>query len=94
MAKEVIKKDGSRQLFDPEKIKGAIKTAAREAKLDEDKTKEVVEKVGGSAIKLAQDKEEIRTSELKGHILEQLDEVEPSVSRAWREYDQKNKPEN
>ena len=42
-------------------------------------------------IQLADTKEEIATSELRKKILSELDSVEPSVSAAWRKYDQEQK---
>jgi len=91
MASVVIKKDGTRQPFDPEKIKSSIKMAAQQAGLAEDKTNEVVDKVSTAALQLAAGKEEIATSELREKILGDLDNLEPSVSAAWRKYDAEKK---
>lgn len=91
MAKFVIKKDGSKQPFDAEKIKKVIQLAAAEAGLEEAKINEVVNQVAGSAISLADTKEEIATSEIREKILGDLDQLDPSVSAAWRKYDQENK---
>lgn len=91
MAKFVIKKDGSKQPFDAEKIKRAIQLAAAEAGLEEAKVNEVVNQVAGPAIALADTKEEIATSEIREKILGDLDQLEPSVSAAWRKYDQEKK---
>ena len=91
MAKEVIKKDGSKQPFDPERIKKSISSAAAQTDLPEEKKNEVVEQVSAAVIQLADAKEEIATSEIKEKILSELDRVEPSVSAAWRKYDQEKK---
>ena len=91
MAKEVIKKDGSKQPFDSEKIKKSISLAATQAGLSEEKKNEVVEQVSAAAIQMADAKEEIATSEIKEKVLSELDRVEPSVSAAWRQYDQEKK---
>ena len=88
MAKEVIKKDGAKEPFDAGKIKGAIAAAAQAAGLAEERKNEVVEQVANAAIQLADSKEEIATSELKEKILAELDQIEPSVSAAWRKHDQ------
>lgn len=92
MANQVIKKDGTKQPFDAEKIKKAIAIAVEEAGLPEERKNEVVEQVSAAAIQLAEEKEEIATSELREKILSELDTIEPSVSEAWRKHDQeKNK---
>jgi ribonucleoside-triphosphate reductase len=88
MATQVIKKDGSKQPFDAEKIKRAIEGAAKEAGLPDDKISQVVAEVSGAVIGKTDEREEITTSEIKAMILDELDKVEPSVSQAWRTYEQ------
>ena len=65
MANEVIKKDGSKQPFDPEKIKNSIKGAAARTELPEERQNEVVEQVATAVIQLAEGKQEIATSEIR-----------------------------
>jgi len=87
MAKEVIKKDGRREPFDPEKIKNSIRKAADGTDLSDERKNEVVQQVAQVVIQMAEGKEEIATSEIRERILSELDRVEPSVSAAWREYE-------
>lgn len=91
MAKFVIKRDGSKQPFDAEKIKRSISLATVEAGLEEQRKNEVVEQVFAAAVALTEAKEEIATSEIREKILGDLDQLEPSVSAAWRKYDQEKK---
>jgi len=91
MAKEVIKKDGTKEPFNPEKIKNAIRATAVRTELSEERQNELVEKVTATVIQMAEGKEEIATSELREKILSELDSVEPSVSAAWRKYEQEKK---
>jgi len=88
MAKEVIKKDGSKQPFDPEKIRNSLKGAAARTELPEERQNEVVEQVATAVIQLADAKEEIATSEIRENILSELDKVEPTVSAAWKKYEE------
>ncbi len=88
MAKFVIKKDGTKEPFDAEKIKKSITAAASGVGLSEEQVNKVVEQVFGAATKLADEKEEIATAEIKEKILGELDVLEPSVSEAWRKHDQ------
>lgn len=89
MAKEVVKKDGSREPFDAQKIKDAIAIASQEAGLTEEKIEELVASVSAAVFLVTDAKETIATSEIKEKILSELDAVAPSVSAVWREYDQK-----
>jgi len=91
MADQVIKKDGTKEPFDPEKIRKSIVAAAELANLPEERKNEVVEQVATTVIQMAEGKEEIATSEIREKILSELDQVEPSVSAAWRKHDQEQK---
>jgi len=93
MAKDVIKKDGTKVLFDAEKIKKAITAAATATDLSEERKNEVAEQVSAAVIQKLESKDEVATSEIKINVLAELDRVEPSVSAAWREYEQENKEE-
>lgn len=88
MAEFVIKKDGSKEPFDAEKIRKSITAAASTAGLSEEQMNKIVEHVSGAATKLTDEKEEITTAEIKEKILSELDVLQPSVSEAWRKYDQ------
>ena len=43
------------------------------------------------AVAEEREREEIATSEIKEKILSELDRIEPSVSAAWRKYDEEKK---
>lgn len=86
MAKEVIKKDGSKEPFDGEKIKRSIEGAAKAANLPPERITEIVERVSRAAIGFAETKEEISSSEIAEKILSELDVMEPSVAQAWRDF--------
>lgn len=91
MAKEVIKKDGTKEPFDVEKIKKAVSFAAQGANVLEERKNELVEQVTNAVLRVAGGKEEIATSEIKEKILSELDRLEPAVSAAWREYEEGKK---
>ncbi len=91
MANQVIKKDGSKEPFDVEKIKRGIRLASQQAGLDEAKQNEVTEKVTAKVVEMFQGQEEVRTIEIKGKILGELDLFAPSVSAAWRDYEMSKK---
>ena len=85
---EVIKKDQRREAFDAEKFRRSIESAAKEAGLAEEKVREVTDKVANPIIEMAEKETEIESRVLRERALSELDNVEPSVSQAWRNYDQ------
>lgn len=87
----VIKRDGSKQPFDAEKLKDSIGKAAREAGHDDAKVAEVVAQASEGVLALAGGVEEITTAELKMKILADLDTTAPEVSAAWRKHDAEKK---
>jgi hypothetical protein len=56
--------------------------------LAEERGNELAEQILNSVTAAIASKEEATTSEIKEKILSQLDAVEPSVSAAWRKYEQ------
>jgi transcriptional regulator NrdR family protein len=93
MVNFVIKKDGTRAPFEIQKIKEAIANAAKATGLSEERKAVLAEQVTATVLQGLEGREEVATSEIKKSILEELDIVEPSVSSAWRKYDEENKEE-
>jgi len=91
MANQVIKKDGSKEPFDVEKIKRAIRLAGQQAGLDGIKQNEVAEKIAAKIVEILKDKEEVTAIEIRDKILGELDIYAPSVSAAWRDYESHKK---
>ncbi len=91
MVKTVIKRNGTRVPFDKDKIRKTVVVAARDAGLSADSAQVAANRVISTVIQYTSNQEEIFTDELRNLILDGLDEFAPSVSRAWREYDQENK---
>lgn len=91
MANQVIKKDGSKEPFDVEKIKKAIRLSSQQAGLDEAKQNEITEKVTAKVVETLQDQEEVRAIEIRDRIISELDLFAPSVSAAWRNYEMSKK---
>lgn len=88
MATQVIKRDGTREPFDSEKIRRAIEGSARDAGLAPERINEVVNQVSGTVLQFAASKEEIATVELIEKILDELNKIEPRAATAWKKYEQ------
>jgi transcriptional regulator NrdR family protein len=87
MVNQVIKKDGSKEPFDIEKIKKGIRLASQQAGLDETKQNEITEKVTAKVVETLQDEKEVRAIEIRDKILSELDLFAPSVAASWRDYE-------
>jgi transcriptional regulator NrdR family protein len=88
MAKQVIKRDGTKEDFDGEKIRKTVEVAAISSGLSEDRAKEVVFQVLDVVLNLANSKEEIATKELGDAIYNELKKMEPKTAEAWRNYEE------
>lgn len=91
MATNVIKRNGTVEPFDAEKMKSAVRAAATEAGIAAERMEEIVEQAVRPAMEAAEQVEEIETSVLRDKILAALDDIDPSISDAWRKYNTANK---
>ena len=90
MAQQVIKRDGSKEPFDAEKIKRAVEAAVDRVGLAPERAAEVIKQALDVVMQFAGEKEEVLTFDLKSKILAELDKLEPSVAESWRKYDQEH----
>lgn len=88
MANFVIKKDGAKEPFDVEKIKKAVIAAATQAGLSNEEAAGVADQVSSAVVQSIAGIEEVTSTEIKEKILSELDTLKPSVSEAWRKYEQ------
>ena len=88
MTKFVIKKDGTKELFNAGKIEDAVRAAAQAVDFSEERIQELIKSVLIKVFEFTRDSEEISVVEIKRIVLGELDIIEPSVSASWRDYDQ------
>lgn len=91
MIKTVIKRDGSREPFDVDKMKRSILNAAESAGLSRESAKSAVSRVVSAVLQYTENQDEIYTESLRNLILDDLDQFVPAASEAWREYSHKTK---
>lgn len=87
MINQVIKKDGSQEPFNPEKIKNSIRTSSKDAGLDEAKQNELAETISQKVIESIGDKDVVTALEIKEKVLAELDLIAPSAATAWRNFE-------
>ena len=93
MAKIAIKRDGTKEPFDPAKIKQSVEFAVRNSGNSIWQVEEVVSRVSSVAMALADKEEnEIETSKMAKAIFKELEKIAPSAALLWKRYeDQKNR---
>lgn len=89
MIESVIKSDGSEEPFNETKLKMSIQEAARDAGFSEGEAVDLVEGVYSSVMtSLVDDKKSVSTEDLREEVLETLDDENPDVAKAWRDYEE------
>ncbi len=88
---DVIKKDGSRQIFNEQKVRKSIEAAAREAKIPDTRIRQVVADASREPLHMSKGKKSVETRTIREKILDRLDITEPSVAEAWRAFDRKRR---
>jgi transcriptional regulator NrdR family protein len=87
MANTVIKKDGSKEPFDADKIKYGVSMAAAQAGLTAEETEALADKAAVSVQEATAGTEEVQVTEIREKILSFLDMDAPKVAEAWRSYE-------
>ncbi|MDO8660062.1 MAG: ATP cone domain-containing protein [Candidatus Parcubacteria bacterium] len=90
MANFIIKKDGTKEPFDTQKIKNAVVAAATDAGLSIEEGFKIAEDVSGTIARSILNLNEVVGAEIRARILSQLDATTPKVAEAWRKYDKEN----
>jgi len=88
---EVIKRDGTRQPFSERKLRSSIENAAKEAEIPASRVKQVVSDAAREPLEMAKGTKPVETKAIREKVLSRLDAIEPSVSKAWRAFDQTGK---
>ena len=87
----VIKRGGNKQKFSPSKIKKAIASALKEAKVPKAKRDEVVKEVGGAVIALFGKRKLVKTTEIRKAVLTRLARKSKAAVAAWKRGEKKKR---
>ena len=88
----VIKRGGKEQKFNSEKIKRAIRKAAKEAKLPPAKAKKLASEVGSSVARACRRRKTIKTSAIAKLVVSKLQRKSKETAAAWRKYAKRKHP--
>ena len=87
----VIKRGGKKQKFIPSKIRNSIKKAAKEARISDTKTKELIKEISEPAINFYKKKRFVKTTELRKSILGRISRRAKSVATAWKKHEKRKR---
>ncbi|MGB9837636.1 ATP cone domain-containing protein [Methanothermobacter sp.] len=87
----VIKRRGSRESYDPSKIRAALEKAAIDAGYSPEEKREIIEKVYQTVTERIEGEDEIKTDTIRMCLLTELDKCEPYIARSWRRFEKKYK---
>ncbi len=90
MVSFIIKKDGTKEPFNIQKIKSAVAAAAIDAGLKEKEGAKIAEEVSNTIVQSFANLSEVFGVEVRARALSQLDAIAPTVADAWRKYDKEN----
>ena len=87
----VIKRRGSREAYDPSKIRASLEKAAIDAGYSPEEKREIIEKVYQTVTEKIKGEEDIKTDTIRMCLLTELDKCEPYIARSWRRFEKKYK---
>jgi transcriptional repressor NrdR len=78
-----------RENFNPSKIKGSIKKAAKDAGFSASKVEDVVKEVGNGVISFFEKKKIIKASAIRKSILGRLERKAKKVAQSWKNFEKR-----
>jgi transcriptional regulator NrdR family protein len=88
---KVIKRRGTMEDFNPDKIKGTLQKATIDAGYTVDEKKDILDEVYSNITQKLGEKETIDTKTIRGCLLTELDKCEPYIVKSVRRFDRKYK---
>ena len=89
--RNVIKRTGEKEKFNPNKIKGAIQKATIDAGYDIKEKEELIDEIYDKIDKKFEKEGEIKSENIRMCLLTELDSCEPYIAKSWRDFDKKYK---
>lgn len=88
---QVIKRDGSLEIFDSKKIEASISASCKDAGLGLDRGKELAQRILPIIISRLIGLEKISSIDIKEMIFAELEKLEPTAVQAWKRFDLETK---
>jgi transcriptional repressor NrdR len=88
---KVMKRKGSIEPFNPDKIRGSLQKAAIDAGYSVEEKKDIIDEVFININKKLDNEDKIETVTIRACLLTELDKCEPYIAKSWRRFDNKYK---
>lgn len=87
---DVIKSNGKREQFSPEKVKNSVENAVKDAGFSPQEKMNVIEHASQDVIQMAQNKNQIQTKQIRDTVLNDLEQDDQQVANAWKQYERQH----
>lgn len=84
---DVIKRNGMKEPLKPEKIKKSLEKVVRDAGFSPQEKRNIIEHASQDAIQMANNMDQIKTKQIRDVILNDLENNDNQVAKAWRIYE-------
>ncbi len=87
---QVIKRNGSRENFNIQKLRKSIENAVSEAGFSVTEKMNLIEHATQDAENLVKERNEVKSQELRNEIVNDLEEDDSKVAESWRNYEKQH----
>jgi transcriptional repressor NrdR len=86
----VIKRNGQQEPLRPGKIRKSVEEAVRDAGFSPQQKMNVIEHATQDALEMAQSRDRVEVKQIRDTILNDLEQDDHQIARAWRKYEQQH----
>ncbi len=87
----VIKRKGTIEPFDPDKIRGSLQKAAIDAGYSVKEKEDIINEVFININEKLDEEGDLKSETIRACLLTELDKCEPYMAKSWRRFDDKYK---
>jgi transcriptional repressor NrdR len=87
----VVKRKGSVETFNPDKIRGSLQKAAIDAGYSVEEKEDIIQEVLDNVDKAISKDKDVETKTIRACLLTELERCEPYMAKSWRRFDNRYK---
>ncbi len=87
---DVIKSNGKKEQFSEQKVRNSVENAVKDAGFSPQEKMNVIDHASQDAVQMARNKSQIQTKQLRDSILNDLEQDDQQVARAWKQYERQH----
>ena len=89
--RNVVKRTGKIEPYNPDKIKGSLQKATIDAGYSVKEKEDLIDEIYDKIDKKFEKEGDIKSENIRMCLLTELDECEPYIAKSWRNFDKKYK---